>query len=250
MYTLINNYHKTMRENEIELIDRESSISRRDAFKEIWSLVLGFSAAAFSLTSEVEAGNTKREKEGVEFPENGVVNISKSDGIIYYSLNNSRKDISLEMLEYSEESVNTAKNDKNIAWKYAIFQVKEGILKVKVTKSPEEVVTYKLSIVEGDEVREVTFNIIPEGGEVLPPQEVSITTSWPIVSGENTDDILAENGPHIPVEISLSVNSPYTLSSNSLTFNPINEWEIETQTVNILNNWQIVWNKSVTVTWQ
>jgi hypothetical protein len=52
------------------------------------------------------------------------------------------------------------------------------------------------------------------------------------------------------VVVLLSVNSPYTLSSNSLTFVPAIGGTVDIQTVNILHNGKVVDTKSVQVTWQ
>ncbi len=83
------------------------------------------------------------------------------------------------------------------------------------------------------------------------PQNIAIETSWPILSGENTDNIIATNGPEVDTVVSLSINEPYSLSTSTLTFEPIYWWEkVETQTVNILLNEKIVGIKEVTVTWQ
>jgi len=86
--------------------------------------------------------------------------------------------------------------------------------------------------------------------EALPAQTVNIVTSaWIIRSWDNSDNIVAEN-LWWDVIIDLTVNSPYTLSVNQFTFNPQLWGTSETKTANILNKWQIVWTKSVTVTWQ
>jgi len=60
--------------------------------------------------------------------------------------------------------------------------------------------------------------------------------------------MVADNWPLTNVEVSLSVNSPYTLSSSSLTFTP-NVW-LQTQTVNVLHNGNVVWTRTISVTWQ
>ena len=172
------------KEMEIGSVDsKELNISRRAALAKFAQIGIVASASVMNLTacggwssssasSEVAVSdktediNEKRVKEGLDFPENGVVNITKDDGILYYTLENS-SEASLEMLEYTENSVLTSDQSKNITWEYATFQVKDGNLKVKVIEEPQETVTYVLSIVEGDKVREVTFNIIPEGGEAV-----------------------------------------------------------------------------------
>ena len=89
----------------------------------------------------------------------------------------------------------------------------------------------------------VNYNI-----EALPAQSLSITTSWPITSWANTDNIVANNWPLTNVEVSLSINSPYTLSTSSLTFTP-NVW-LQTQTVDILHNGNVVWTRTISVTWE
>lgn len=82
----------------------------------------------------------------------------------------------------------------------------------------------------------------------LPAQTLSISTSWPIISWANTDNMVADNWPLTNVEVSLNINSPYTLSSSLLTFNP-NVW-LKTQTVNVLHNGNVVWTRTISVTWQ
>ena len=154
-----------MRNKEMEIgsVDsNEAGISRRK-FLEIGALV---SMAAFSLTTVVEAANNQKIKEGMDFPDNGIVNIYKEDGIVYYNLENA-SEATLEMLEYSEENVLTSDQSKNITWEYATFQVKDGNLKVEVVKEPQEIVTYKLSIIDGEDEKEVIFNVIPEVLEVV-----------------------------------------------------------------------------------
>lgn len=79
---------------------------------------------------------------------------------------------------------------------------------------------------------------------------VSITTSGPVVTGANSDTITADNGPSAPIYVALSVNSPYTLSVNSLIFNINIDGATDIKTVNILNNGLIVGTKSIQVTWQ
>ena len=86
--------------------------------------------------------------------------------------------------------------------------------------------------------------------EALPAQNISITTSWPVVSGANSDTIVATNWPWIPVEVSLNINSPYTLSTSSLTFNIKLTWQIETQIVDVLTGWVKTWTIPVKVTWE
>ncbi|MDD2907143.1 MAG: hypothetical protein PHH98_00745 [Candidatus Gracilibacteria bacterium] len=84
--------------------------------------------------------------------------------------------------------------------------------------------------------------------EVLPAQTLSITTSGPaITSGANTDNVTATNGPGSSVFFNLTINSPYTLSSNSVEFTP--NLSTETQTVNILHNGNIVGTRTLTVNW-
>lgn len=84
----------------------------------------------------------------------------------------------------------------------------------------------------------------------LPSQTLSITTSGPVVSWANSDNMVADNWPLTNVEVSLSVNSPYTLSSSSLTFTPLTAPQSETKTVNILHNGNVVWTRTISVTWQ
>ena len=191
----------------------ELDISRRKALAQFWKIGLVASAAVMSLTAcggwsssewevvvsdKTEDINEKRVKEGLKFPENGVVNISKEDGVLYYTLENS-SEASLEMLEYSEDNVDTSDQSKNITWEYATFQVKNGNLKVEVIKNSEEIVTYKLSIVEGDEVKEVTFNIIPEGGEIVNTapvlNSVSVSTDT-LVDHSNNNYSISQNWDH------------------------------------------------------
>ena len=175
-----------MKNNKIELANSdETGISRREALSKFWKIGLVASAAVMSLTAcdsswDSNSNSNSNEiapiastgvvnpsqKEGLELPENNIVNIRMSDGVMYYGLDN-YNETTIEMLEYSEESVDTSDKSKNITWAYATFQVKKGNLKVEVITEPKEAVSYKLSIVEDNEVREIIFNVIPEGWEVL-----------------------------------------------------------------------------------
>jgi len=84
----------------------------------------------------------------------------------------------------------------------------------------------------------------------LPTIKVDIvTTSGVIASGANSDTIIANNVGG-DVGVSLSINSPYTLSSSSLTFAPAVGGTIETKSVNILHDGKVVGTKSIQVTWQ
>ena len=86
---------------------------------------------------------------------------------------------------------------------------------------------------------------------ILPTINISITTSGPVITGANSDVIVADNGPSAPINIALSVNNPYILSANSITFNTIFvDGTVETKTVNVLNNGVVVGTKSIQVTWQ
>lgn len=84
----------------------------------------------------------------------------------------------------------------------------------------------------------------------LPAQTLSISTTpnLIVVSWSNTDNVTALNWPGEPLVFNLTVNSPYTLSSNTVTFNP-NIWT-QTQSVNVLHNGNVVWNRTLTVNWQ
>ncbi|MDD3144476.1 MAG: hypothetical protein PHV23_00030 [Candidatus Gracilibacteria bacterium] len=83
----------------------------------------------------------------------------------------------------------------------------------------------------------------------LPAQVVSISAMVGAVSVGSTENISAPNGPGGPAIVALSVNSPYTLSSSSLSFNPLPFPQSESQTVNILHNGNIVGTKTITVSW-
>lgn len=83
----------------------------------------------------------------------------------------------------------------------------------------------------------------------LPAQVVSISAMVWAVSVGSTENISAPNWPGGPAIVTLNVNSPYTLSSSSLSFNPLPFPQSESQTVNILHNWNIVWTKTITVSW-
>ena len=82
----------------------------------------------------------------------------------------------------------------------------------------------------------------------LPAQTLSITTSWPVVSWANSDNVTALNWPWSDIVFNITVNTPYTLSSSTVTFTP-NVWT-QTQTVNILHNGNVVWTRTLTVNWQ
>lgn len=82
----------------------------------------------------------------------------------------------------------------------------------------------------------------------LPAQTLSITTSWPVVSWVNSDNVTALNWPWSDIVFNITVNTPYTLSSSTVTFTP-NVWT-QTQTVNILHNGNVVWTRTLTVNWQ
>ncbi len=83
----------------------------------------------------------------------------------------------------------------------------------------------------------------------LPAQTLSITTSWPVVSWANSDNVTALIWPWGSVDFTLSVNSPYTLSNTSLSFPESSAWTY-TQNVNILHNGNVVWTRTISVTWQ
>ncbi|MDD3793720.1 MAG: FIVAR domain-containing protein [Candidatus Gracilibacteria bacterium] len=85
---------------------------------------------------------------------------------------------------------------------------------------------------------------------VLVPQTLSISTTPNIIviSGANTDNVIVNGGPGEPLIFNLSINSPYNLSSNSITFTPT--VGIVTQTVNILHNGNVVGTRTLTVDWQ
>lgn len=108
-------------------------------------------------------------------------------------------------------------------------------------------VTYNVSDAAGNDADEVTrtVNVV-----ALPAQNLSISTSsWGIISWANSNNIVADNGSS-SVVTDLTINSPYTLSVNQFTFNPQAWGNSETKTTNVLYSWQVVWTKSVTVTWQ
>lgn len=89
----------------------------------------------------------------------------------------------------------------------------------------------------------VNYNV-----DALPAQSLSITTSWPVISWANTDSVTALNWPWDNIVFNISVNTPYTLSSSTITFTP-NIW-LQTQTVDILHNGNVVWTRTLSVTWQ
>ncbi|NVP17668.1 hypothetical protein HUU51_03030 [Candidatus Gracilibacteria bacterium] len=89
----------------------------------------------------------------------------------------------------------------------------------------------------------VNYNV-----DALPPQSLSITTSGPVISGANTDSVTALNGPGDNIVFNISVNTPYTLSSSTITFTP--NIGLQTQTVDILHNGNVVGTRTLSVTWQ
>ncbi|MDP2994665.1 MAG: hypothetical protein Q8N46_06030 [Anaerolineales bacterium] len=88
-----------------------------------------------------------------------------------------------------------------------------------------------------------TFTSVTAAAQVL-----TITTAGPIISGANSDTVTALTGPALAVVFTLSVNSPYTLSANTVTFDP--NVGTHTQTVNILLNGDVVESRILTVTWE
>ena len=84
----------------------------------------------------------------------------------------------------------------------------------------------------------------------LPAQVLAISTGPNIIviSGANSDTVVVNNGPGEPLIFTLSVNSPYALSSNTVTFTP-NVGQ-HTQTVNILHNANVVGTRILTVIWE
>jgi len=80
--------------------------------------------------------------------------------------------------------------------------------------------------------------------------KLGISTSGPIISGENTDKITADSLAGTDVAVKLSVATPFRLSTRSLTFKSMKAGTEDTQTVDILNeDGSLNATKSITVSW-
>lgn len=84
----------------------------------------------------------------------------------------------------------------------------------------------------------------------LPEVDFQIETVVPVISGANSRDITANNGPSSPITVNLSVNSPYSLRVNQLTF-LINAYGFtDTQSFTILYDTRKISEETIRVTWQ